>query len=75
MQRAAGEEAGLPDFLFFEEGTFLGRLVVDPATQQSVTAEVLQAPEDVADVCGLLDEAAADPEDSTDDSGDGEGDG
>ena len=75
VQRAAAEEAGLPDFIFFEEDTFLGRLVVDPATQESVTADVLQAPEDVVDVCSLLDEAADDSDDSTDDSGDGRGDG
>ena len=40
-----------------------------------MTADVLQAPEDVVDVCSLLDEAADDSDDSTDDSGDGRGDG
>ena len=77
VERADADEAGQPYFLYFEEGSVLLRLEVDPATGESVAADTLRndvAEEDEVDLCAVLDEAAADSDDSSDDPGDGKGD-
>jgi hypothetical protein len=51
VERAAADEAGLPHLMYFEEGTFLLRLTVDPATGESTAVDGLQRPADVVDLC------------------------
>jgi hypothetical protein len=58
VERAAADEAGLPYLMYFEEGTILLRLTVDPATGESTAVDGLQLDADVVDLCGVLDEAA-----------------
>jgi hypothetical protein len=58
VERAAADEAGLPYLMYFEEGTILLRLTVDPATGESTAVDGLQHDADVVDLCGVLDEAA-----------------
>ena len=58
VERAAADEAGLPYLMYFEEGTILLRLTVDPATGESTAVDGLQLDADVVDLCGALDEAA-----------------
>jgi len=65
VEREAFDEADLPEVFFFEEGTVLLRFVVDPATGESLSADVLQVDADVVDVCELLDEAAEDEHDES----------
>ena len=60
VERAAADEAGLPHLMYFEEGTILLRLTVDPATGESTAVDGLQLEADVVDLCGVLDEAAGD---------------
>ncbi len=73
VERAAFEEAGVPELFWFEEGTVLLRLVVDAEIGESGSADLLRVDADVVDVCDLLDEAAEDPGDHHE-SGDGKGD-
>ena len=75
VERADADEAGQPYFLYYEEGTVLLRLEVDPATGESLAADTLRtdvAEEDEVDLCAVLDEVAADSGDAHDDSGRGE---
>jgi hypothetical protein len=58
VERAAADEAGLPYLMYFEEGTVLLRLTVDPATGESTAVDGLQLDAEVVDLCGVLDEAA-----------------
>jgi hypothetical protein len=58
VERAAADEAGLPYLMYFEEGTILLRLTVDPATGESTAVDGLQLDADVDDLSGVLDEAA-----------------
>jgi hypothetical protein len=58
VERAAADEAGLPYLMYFEEGTILLRLTVDPATGESTAVDGLQFDADVVDLCDVLDEAA-----------------
>jgi hypothetical protein len=77
VERAAADEAGLPYLFWFEEGTVLLRLEIDPETGESVAADTLRndvADEDEVDLCEVLDEAADDEGggNSSDDVGHGE---
>lgn len=74
VERAAADEAGLPYLMFFEEGSVLFRLELDPATGESTAVDGLRLDAEIVDVCDLLDEAADDSDD-TDDSGHGKRDG
>ena len=68
VERADADEAGQPYFLYYEEGTVLLRLEVDPATGESLAADTLRtdvAEEDEVDLCAVLDEAAADAHDDS----------
>ncbi len=60
VERAAADEAGLPYLMYFEEGTILLRLTVDPATGESTAVDGLQLEADVVVLCDVLDEAAGD---------------
>ena len=73
VERAAFEEAGVPELFWYEEGTVLLRLVVDAETGESESADLLRVDAAVVDVCDLLDEAAEDPG-GHHESGDGKGD-
>lgn len=77
VERAAADEAGLPYLSYYEEGTVLLRVEVDPETGETLAADTLRttvADEDEVDLCDVLDEAA-DSGDSHDDSGHGKRDG
>ncbi len=71
VERAAAEEAGLPYLFYYEEGSFLVRLEVDPGTGESVSVDVLRADLEAVDLCDVLDEAAADAD--AEDHGSGHG--
>jgi hypothetical protein len=57
VERAAADEEGLPYLMFFEEGTVLFRLLVDPATGETTAVDGLRLEADIVDMCGVLDEA------------------
>lgn len=72
VERADADEAGQPYLFYYEEGTVLLRLEVDPATRESLAADTLRsdvAEEDEVDLCAVLDAAAADSGDPHDDAG------
>lgn len=71
VERAAADEEGLPYLMYFEEGSVLFRVEVDPATGESTAVDGLRLDAEIVDLCDLLDEAA----DDSDDSGHGEHDG
>ena len=74
VERADADEAGQPYLFYYEEGTVLLRLEVDPATGESLAADTLRtdvAEEDEVDLCAVLDEAADDSGDAHDDYGHG----
>jgi len=54
VERAAADEAGLPHLFRYEEGSALVRLVLDPATGESVAVDVLRIDADVVDLCGAF---------------------
>ena len=60
VERAAADEAGLPHLFYYEEGSVLLRLEIDPVTGESVGVDGLRLDADVVDLCGVLDEAAED---------------
>ena len=64
VERAAADEEGLPYLMYFEEGSVLFRVVVDPATGESTAVDGLRFDADVVDLCDVLDEAADDSHDS-----------
>ena len=70
VERAAADEEGLPYLMYFEEGTALFRIELDPATCESTAVDGLRLDADVVDLCDVLDEAADDSGDAHD-SGDG----
>jgi hypothetical protein len=70
VERAAADEEGLPYLMYFEEGTALFRIELDPATGESTAVDGLRLDADVVDLCDVLDEAADDSGDAHD-SGDG----
>jgi hypothetical protein len=70
VERAAADEEGLPYLTYFEEGSVLFRVELDPATGESTAVDGLRLDAEVVDLCDLLDEAADDSDDS-DDSGHG----
>ena len=77
VERADADEAGQPYFFYYEEGTVLLRLGIDPETGETVAADTLRttvADEDEVDLCQVLDEAADDEGagSSSDDAGHGE---
>ena len=57
VERAAADEEGLPYLMYFEEGTVLFRLLVDPATGETTAVDGLRLEADIVDMCGVLDEA------------------
>ena len=71
VERAAAEEAGLPELFYYEEGTFLVRLEVDPETGESVGVDVLRDDFEAVDLCAVLDEAAGDADGGDHGSGQG----
>ncbi len=56
VERAAADEEGLPYLMYFEEGTVLFRLMVDPATGETTAVDPLRRQADIIDVCGLFGE-------------------
>ncbi|MGY1640036.1 hypothetical protein ACI782_02750 [Geodermatophilus sp. SYSU D00703] len=51
VERAAADEAGLPHLMYFEGGTILLRLTVDPTTGESTAVDGLRLDADVVDLC------------------------
>jgi hypothetical protein len=51
VERAAADAAGLPHLMYFQEGTVLLRLTVDPATGEATAVDGLRLDAAVADLC------------------------
>ena len=54
VEREAADEAGLPHLMYFEDGTLLLRLTVDPATGESTAVDGLRLDADAVDLCGTF---------------------